>query len=78
MQSIRQARDRWNKNIIDGFINFSNHDTSNTTNILDPNVNLGLASMTKCDNMFSDPESDHIFYIFGYVPGFYYYYHFMW
>ena len=25
------------------------------------NVNLGLASQTKCDDMFSDPELDHIF-----------------
>ena len=41
-----------------GFIAFLNHDIPNISN---PNVNLGLASQTKCDDMFSDPESDHIF-----------------
>ena len=44
-----------------GFIYLSNHDTSNIPNISNPNVNLSLASQTKCDNMFSDPELDHIF-----------------
>ena len=43
------------------FIDFLNHDTSNIPNLSNPNVNLGLASKTKCDDMFSDPESDHIF-----------------
>ena len=40
---------------------FSNHDTSNISNLLNPNVNLSLASQTKCDNVFSYPELDHIF-----------------
>ena len=53
--------DRWNKNVIDGFYIFSNHDTSNISNLLNPNVNLSLASQKKFDNMFSDPKSDHIF-----------------
>ena len=44
-----------------GFIGFSNHDTSNIPNLSDPNVNLGLVSQTKCDDMFSDSKSDHIF-----------------
>ena len=39
---------------------FSNHDTSNISNISNPNVNSGLAYQTKCDHVFSDPESDHI------------------
>ena len=43
------------------FINFSNHDTSNIPNLLNPKVNLSLEYQTKCDNIFSDPESDHIF-----------------
>ena len=43
------------------FIIFSSHDTSNISNLSNPNVNLSLASQTKCDNMFSDPESDDIF-----------------
>ena len=25
------------------------------------NVNMSLASQTKCDNMFLDPKSDHVF-----------------
>ena len=44
-----------------GFIYSSNHDTSNISNIPNQNVNSSLASQTKCDNMFSDPESDHTF-----------------
>ena len=44
-----------------GFSSFLNHDTSNTPNLSNPNVNLGLESQTKCDEMFSDPESDHTF-----------------
>ena len=55
------ACDRWNKNVIDGFYLFSNQNTSNIQNILNPNVNSSLASQTKCDNTFSNPQSDHIF-----------------
>ena len=51
------------KTLSTGFIYFSNHDTSNIPNISNPNVNLSLAYQTKCDNMFSYPESDHIFHI---------------
>ena len=40
---------------------FSNHDTSNIPNLSNLNINSSLASQTKCDNMLSDPESDHIF-----------------
>ena len=40
---------------------FSNQDTSNIPNLSNPNVNSSLASQTKCDNIFSDPKSDHIF-----------------
>ena len=58
---INLACDRWDKKVIDGFYPFSNHDTSNIPNILNPNANSSLASQTKCDNVFSDPESDHIF-----------------
>ena len=58
---MKLARDRWNKNVIDWFYLFSNHDNSNITNISNPNVNPSLASQTKCDNMFSDPKSDNIF-----------------
>ena len=46
---------------MDGFYLFSNHDTSNILNLSNPNVNSTLASQKKCDNMFSDPKSDHIF-----------------
>ena len=61
VQLKRAAHDRWNKSVIDGFYLFSNHDTSNIPNISNQTVNLSLAFQTKCDNMFSDPESDHIF-----------------
>ena len=43
-----------------GFIDYSNHDTSNIPNMLNLKVNSSLVSQTKCDNMFSDPSSDHI------------------
>ena len=42
-------------------LSFSNHDTSNIPNLSNPNVNLSLAYPKKCDNMFSDLKSDHIF-----------------
>ena len=49
---------------------FSNHNTSNIPNLLNLNVKLGLAYQTKCDNMFSDHKTDHIYFTFlGYVPG---------
>ena len=40
---------------------FLNNDTSNIKNPSNPNVNSSLAFQTKCDNMFSDIQSDHIF-----------------
>ena len=43
------------------YILFSNHNTSNLSNLSNPNVNLSLASQTKCDNVFSYPKLDHIF-----------------
>ena len=49
------------KTLSTGIIYFSNQDTSNIPHLLNPNVNLSLTSQIKCDNMFSDPESDHIF-----------------
>ena len=44
-----------------GFITFSNHDTLNIPNIFNLNAILGLVSQTKCDDMFSDSDSDHIY-----------------
>ena len=68
LESTRSAHDQWSRLAIDGtkmsstaFINFSNHNTSNIPNLSNPTVNSSLASQTKCDEMFSDPESDHIF-----------------
>ena len=68
MQLTRPAQYQWYRLAIDGtkmsstgFIDFSNHDTSNIPNLSNPRVNSTLASQTKCDDMFSDPESDHIF-----------------
>ena len=64
----RAARDRqiWlaideTKTLSTIYILFSNHDTSNLSNLSNPNVNSSLASQRKCDNVFSYPESDHIF-----------------
>ena len=63
---MKFAHDRWSKRIMDGCYLFSNHDTSNIPNLLHPTINLSLASQTKCDSMFSDPKSDHIFsYLLG-------------
>ena len=44
-----------------GFIYFSNYDTSNTPNTPNSTVNSFLTSQMKCDDMFSDLESDRIF-----------------
>ena len=49
------------KTLLISYILFSNHDTSIISNISNPNVNSSLASQTKCDNVFSDTQSDHIF-----------------
>ena len=49
------------KRLSTSYILFSNHNISNISNISNPNVNLSLAPQTKCDNVFSYPESDHIF-----------------
>ena len=43
------------------FINFLNQYISNISDIYNPNVNMSIASQTKCDSMFSDPKLDHIF-----------------
>ena len=68
LESTRLACNRWSQLTINGtkvsstgFIYLSYHDTSNIPNITNPTINLSLAFQTKCDNMFSDPESDHIF-----------------
>ena len=42
------------------FLDFFNQYIPNISNI-NPNENMSLAYQTKCDDMFSDPESDHIF-----------------
>ena len=43
------------------------------------NVNLSLASQMKCDNIFLDPESDHIFsHFFSDAPGLYFVSSCMW
>ena len=44
-----------------GLYQFLNYDNSNIPNISNSKVNSSIASQTKCDDMFSDPESDHIF-----------------
>ena len=49
------------KTLSTSYILFSNHNTSNLSNLSNPNVNSSLASQTKCDNVFSYPELDHIF-----------------
>ena len=49
----------------------SNQYISNISNIYNPDVNLRLASKTICDQMLSDPNSDNIFQIFGYIPELY-------
>ena len=49
------------KTPLTGFIDFDNHYIPNISNLYNPNVNMSLASQTKCDNMFFDTESDHIF-----------------
>ena len=58
---MKPACNRWNENFIVGFYLFVNHDTSNIPNLSNPTVNSSLASQTKCENMFSDLQSDHIF-----------------
>ena len=70
--AINEARSRpMKKKVINRFYLFSNHNTSNIPNILNPTVNLSLASQTKCENIFSDLYLDHIFHIFlGYLPGY--------
>ena len=68
MKSTRSDWGRWCRLVIDGtkfpstgFINFSNHDTSNIPNLSNLTVNSILVSQTKCDVMFLDPDSDNIF-----------------
>ena len=60
-QSMKLDHYWWKKNVIYRFYPFSNHDTSNIPNLSNPTINLSLEYQTKCDNMFSDPQSDHIF-----------------
>ena len=43
------------------FYLFSNHDTSNISNISNLTVNSSLASQTKCDNISSDLQTNNIF-----------------
>ena len=64
LQSTRQALNLWNKNSLTGFIAFLNHNTSNIPNLSNLTVNLGLVSQPKCDDMFLDLKSDHIFSYF--------------
>ena len=67
MQSTRPTWGWWIRLVIYGmkipsmgFIYFSNHDTSNISSLSNLTVNSSLAYQTKCDNIFSDPELDHI------------------
>ena len=62
--SMIPDRDQWENMLSTGFIKNLNHDTLNISNISHPNVNSGLEYQMKCDDMFSDPESDHIFSYF--------------
>ena len=58
--------DRWNKNVIDVFLDFLNQNISNISNIYNPNVNPSLESQKKCDNMFSYPlVGSYIFTFFS-------------
>ena len=68
MKLTRPAWDWWSrikydgtKTSLTGFIYFSNHDTSNIPNLSNRTLNPSLVSQTKCDEMFSDLELDHIF-----------------
>ena len=60
---MKPDRDIWNKNAIEGFYHFSNHNTSNIPNLLNLTVNLSLVSQTKCDDMFSDPDLTLLEYV---------------
>ena len=46
------------------FSRLLNQYISNISNLYNLNVNLSLESQTKCDNMFSDPESYNLFSYF--------------
>ena len=50
---------------------FLNPFISNISNIYNTDEGLSLAPQTICDHMFSDPKSDHTFYVFGYLFGFF-------
>ena len=60
-RSMKLAHNRWNKNVINGFYLFSNHNTSNIPDISKLIVNSSLAYQKKIDDTISDPESDHLF-----------------
>ena len=51
---------------------------SNISNLYNLDKNTSLVSQTICDHMCSDPESDHIFINFDYVPGLYFVSSCMW
>ena len=54
------------------FLDFSNQNISNISNLYNPNENLSLASQTKCDNMFSDQIFGSYIFTFVshcYIPG---------
>ena len=42
------------------FIGYLNQCISNISNLYNTNVNMSLESQMKCDNILSDPKSDHI------------------
>ena len=44
---------------------------SDISNLYNPDKNLSLESQNELRPHFSDPKSDHILYIFGYIPGLY-------
>ena len=49
------------KTLSTSYVLFSKHNTSILSILSNPNVNSSLASQTKCDNVFSYPQLDHIF-----------------
>ena len=80
MQLTRPAHDQWCRLVIDGtkisstgFINFSNHDTSNIPDLSNTNVNPSLTSQTKMWlHVFRSGVRSYIFIFSGYVPDLYF------
>ena len=62
--STNQARNWFNKNIIDRFSLLLNKYISNVSNIYNLGLNLILASQKICEHMLSNLKSDHIYSYF--------------